>query len=923
MGFLDRLRLTQPSKTARGDSGRGHIDGYLQLEELNNALRGVAGLKIFDEMYRSDPDIRRVVAMTTNPIVGGTWTVEPAGGDEATDEDREVAEFVEWALFGAMRPKLRSHLAEALPVVVRSGFAPFEQVWGVQTYEGREVLVPKSLQLRLPRTIQRWEQDDAGELAWIEQYTLKHKRVTLPAADLVYYRLGSEGDNWEGTSLLRPAYKPWFLKDKIERIDAIAQEREAVGVPIAYPPKQVDDALLDEVETILANVRTNEQGFILSPGPKAEYSEKGEGWTFEILSHKSSEQRSAGPSLSYHTGKIDGAFVAEFMRLGQDGIGARATAHVQENPFLAAVEAVAGQVAEVLNEQLVNRIVALNFEDVEEAPKLKMSAVDSTSIEELSTYVSNLVNSGALTPDPELEDYLRELGKLPAVDPEARKAAAAAPPEPPEPGQAPPAPPVIPAKADDTRDRDVTLPKWGRELRWWEQHMDLEAIDSAINNARNRFQEAAGPKALDLARSYAEAALKGKTSMPSSGNDVEVAISGELDALCRLGRATVDRELDRQRPGVALPGSDADLPAELAKRAKLAAHSIASRVWQAVSRTAISRPGDQAAIQAAGEREAAAALKAEAQLHAAGAVNAGRTQRASELGDEIRGARYTSVLDRASCDPCRGADDDVLRPLTDPVREARIPPNPSCEGGDRCRCLEFFELKAESPGAPGQSIGPPATVDPVPTSSSVAQHFDVSGGSAELRALVSDQIEAIGQVHSLPASLPRIPLQITQMSSAYGKFTVWASRVTGQATDAKIALSRPALDRVPPITSVVHEVGHFLDAFGLGGEVPGGIIDAGYLSGTDAMSSWRTAVSESNAYRQLVLSGGTPYQTSIKELWARSYEQWIALRSGNGALAAKIAARLQEDNPNLYWGEDDFAPIAAAFDEAFAARRLR
>lgn len=77
MGLLDRLRTTQPSTKPRGESGRGHVDGFLALEELNNDLRGRAGFTVFDRMYRTDPDVRRNVAMVVNPIVGGTWSVEP------------------------------------------------------------------------------------------------------------------------------------------------------------------------------------------------------------------------------------------------------------------------------------------------------------------------------------------------------------------------------------------------------------------------------------------------------------------------------------------------------------------------------------------------------------------------------------------------------------------------------------------------------------------------------------------------------------------------------------------------------------------------------------------------------------------------------------------------------------------------------
>ena len=80
-------------------------------------------------------------------------------------------------------------------------------------------------------------------------------------------------------------------------------------------------------------------------------------------------------------------------------------------------------------------------------------------------------------------------------------------------------------------------------------------------------------------------------------------------------------------------------------------------------------------------------------------VNAGRSDQADDLADQIAGARYTSILDGNRCSACARADDDVLRPLTDPVRLARKPPNPMCEGGHRCRCIEAFQLRTEAPAA--------------------------------------------------------------------------------------------------------------------------------------------------------------------------------------------------------------------------------
>jgi hypothetical protein len=957
MGILDRFRFTDkaPPTKPRGGSGRAHYSGFLELEEENFELRFPHGLKKLDRMYRTDPDVRRAVRMVINPLIGGTWSVEPFGGDDAEEKDIEVAEETRWALFEHMTPDLMGHLAEVLPVLVRSGFVPFEEAWEHVVHNGRDLIAPKKLHLRLPRSIERFEEDNEGELDHLIQRLPMGGNVELPLRDLVYYRIGAEGDNWEGSSMLRPIYKPWFLKDKLERIDVIKNERLAMGVPICYPPQDVNAEQLQEMEQILGGIRAAEQGFIIAPGPHAQDLKElaaSKGWRIEIMGIGSGEATvDVRPSLEYQSDKIAGGFIEDFMRLGQGqgAAGARATADSQENPFLAACEALAGEVETPL-QQLVDRFVALNF-DPERPPKLKMSLVDSTSLNELAEFVGKLVEKEALHPDDELEDFLRKRGDLPpasAEEREERKAraeearelqakAAAAPPEPKPGDPRPPAPPPAPGpkpKLEPAKDEleHEQEDAERREMRWWEELMALDEIETAIDNARERFEAAGGLDARRIAGEMAAAALSGKTLTPKADKGLQNAIYAELARLYRTGRSTVVDELNAQRPGAG-PADASDAESEARKRllarAKLAAQAIGGRIWQKVSHTVLNLPGDRAAAQRAGEEEAMAGLRAEAQLHAAGALNEGRQDEA-DAHDEIAGARYTSILDRRRCERCALADDDVLRPLGDPVRLAHKPPNRDCYGGGRCRCMEFYELKDEEPGYGGGTAPPePPLTPPEGPGGLAADHFEIEGGTPQMRDLIANQLDAIDQVHRFPKSMPVVPIKIRPQVSENvpGAFGSWGGSVDleGRWHDEQIKLSAKALRRKPPITSAVHEIGHSLDGHGFGDGTPvEAIMRSGFsemYSSTPAMAEWREAVTSSQAYRNLIVEGNG-YKETITELLARSYEQYIALRSSNGALLAKIEQRLNEES-DMYWSDSDFEPIAEAFDRFFSTRGLR
>ena len=760
MGILDlfreRRRAEQPapakSGRALGGSGRGHNSGFLELEELNADLLHPAWHRTADEMYRTDGDVRQVIQLAMNPLIAGTWDVTPHGGQEAKDRDQLVAKVVRWALWDFMRPNLLGHLIEFLPVLLRSGFAPGEIVWGLADcpIEGAppKVLVPKRIELRLPRSIWRWPQRD-GELLGVEQFlpaggpgttgsastrAFDWMRgdpgvvttggasgggpgtVFIPAKQLVYYRVGAEGDNWEGVPLLRPAYKHWFLKDKIERLDAIAQEREAMGIPVVYPPPQATDADLDDMEEALKQLRGNEQGYIVMPGMKAgSGAADNTGWLFEIMGYdRSGSGRDPTPSLQYHTQKIAAAFIAEFMRLGHGQTGARATAQVQADPFLMSVEALSTIIEQSLNDALVVPITAMNFADVDSPPKLANSLVDSTSLSQLADFVLKLTQVGALLPDQELEDFLRARADLPPANPEAvkkrgddeekiRRMIVGGDPE--------------QAAANDPYGSNDPALRGTRHRDAGGSGRDRRATSGAPRGAGGRGQGSPRGAAknlddghdlsehlfavdldsleaeMDAAPDAMHHACRGHVEDERALRD---AILGQLQGHYASGRAHVAAELGIE-DGLVLDRGAIDRGQHgLVRRAELAARQVRDRIGYAVAMNDLHH-GDArtAGAQLAAEFAAQTALRAAGREHGVAALLQGRHDFALENADGVLGVRYTAILDRGTCAECEHADDGVVRALDDPIRLDRRPPNRHCHslasGENRCRCFEVYE----------------------------------------------------------------------------------------------------------------------------------------------------------------------------------------------------------------------------------------
>lgn len=130
--------------------------------------------------------------------------------------------------------------------------------------------------------------------------------------------------------------------------------------------------------------------------------------------------------------------------------------------------------------------------------------------------------------------------------------------------------------------------------------------------------------------------------------------------------------------------------------------------------------------------------------------------------------------------------------------------------------------------------------------------------------------------------------------------------------------------------SFIHEFGHALDVKGLHASVgsrAGGLGDSLSHQHHEALQEWDRAVAASHAVKLIRdLPWQAPlyrsYALSKHELFARSYSQWIALRSGDKFMLDCVKAARSSPHPSIeyhpqQWKDDDFEPIAKAFDNLF------
>lgn len=402
-----------PTSWTLGIAGTPIVSGFLEdLGEYNGELAGRNAIPTYEKMRRGDAQVRATLAACKLPVLSAKWDVV-AGVVGA--RAKEVAEFVRENVFGGLEFRTSSGgwVTQNWDEVVRNallmldfGCAAHEDVW---TVDGDRIRLRK-LAARLPLTFYRWHTEADGEtLLALEQYGYrggKYLNVLLPADKCTVFTYQQEGANFWGISLLRAMYPHWYVKSQLYRIDAIACERNSLGIPVFKLPmgfsKEDRDAAYNFVTQLAAHEAT---GMVEPPGDATT--------GFRIVGYEG-RVRDVGPSIQHHNVMISRAALALFMDLGQAEHGSRALGKEHGDFFLLALQNLADQIALSITNTTVRRLVAYNFGSAAPVPRLVAANVQARGLEELVDALVRFAQAGLLTPEENLRSFIRQELALPA-----------------------------------------------------------------------------------------------------------------------------------------------------------------------------------------------------------------------------------------------------------------------------------------------------------------------------------------------------------------------------------------------------------------------------------------------------------------------------------------------------------------------------
>lgn len=372
-------------------------------------------VKVWDRMRRQDAQVMSVLRAVTLPIRRTAWSIDGTGCRP------EVTEFVAAALglpvhgVAAVPPKRSrdrfswpDHLRMAL-TALPFGHAFFEQVYSPSP-DGLYTL--RKLGWRPPKTIREVKVAADGGLVSIHQLDSKSP---IPVDRLVAYVHEREGGNWLGTSLLRPAYKFWLLKDRALRTQSVTLDRNGMGVPTFEAPPTPElmspdqakvwvDTQVKAGQKMVASLRSGENaGTSYANGAKLEM--KG------VTGHLPD----ADPVIRYYDEQIARSVLAHFLNLGTE-TGSWALGSTFADFFTMSLETTADWISDVTTAHVIEDLVDVNWGPDEASPRLVHDEIGSQQ-PATAEAIKMLIDCGALHPDPTLEGYLRARHLLPAAEP--------------------------------------------------------------------------------------------------------------------------------------------------------------------------------------------------------------------------------------------------------------------------------------------------------------------------------------------------------------------------------------------------------------------------------------------------------------------------------------------------------------------------
>ncbi len=399
-----------------GRTGAKHYGGIFY-EEFLLELRGIRGVRVYEEMSENDDVCGAILFAIKMLIRQASWSIRAASSIAV---DKRAAEFVESCLHD-MQSTWTDTVSEILSFLIY-GWSVHEIVYKRRMGHKKNPQLEskfddgligwQKLPIRCQESLYQWEFDDNDNLtAFVQMPAPKFDIIRIPVEKLLLFRTESRKDSPEGRSILRNAYRSWYFKKRIQEIEGIGIERDLAGFPVLIAPESVDvwsksnAALLNMCNDFVSNIRRDAMEGLTIPA----------GWELKLLSTGGSRQFDTSKIIERYDTRIAMTVLADFLFLGHEQTGSWALSSDKTELFSMAIGAYLDMICEVFNRKAIPALIEMNRKSFSSAeyPTLIHGDIETQNLAELGTFLKDMTGIGLITPDDELEKYLREQANLP------------------------------------------------------------------------------------------------------------------------------------------------------------------------------------------------------------------------------------------------------------------------------------------------------------------------------------------------------------------------------------------------------------------------------------------------------------------------------------------------------------------------------
>lgn len=253
----------------------------------------------------------------------------------------------------------------------------------------------RKIPMRAQETTLHWDFDGYSSLRGLIQLDWHGHQHNIPIQKGVLFRWRKVRNSPEGTSVLRRAWTSYFRMRGLQDIEAIGAARDLAGIPVAKPPPGVDlfaqenTDLYNRVVELVTTVHRDEDEGLVFPTNE---------WEFELISAGGSRQFDTDKIIRRYEQRIAASVLADFMLLGQDGLGSYAMVDVKSELFGMAIDAVLDCICEPMNRYAIPRLLKLNGIETNDPPQIVHTTAGRIDLEKIGVFLNNIALAGATIP---------------------------------------------------------------------------------------------------------------------------------------------------------------------------------------------------------------------------------------------------------------------------------------------------------------------------------------------------------------------------------------------------------------------------------------------------------------------------------------------------------------------------------------------